>query len=101
MKTWVVWTLRVIVVGFWVALFLSTAQDTIPIPGIHNFDRIIFNQVFPPLYAIPMTLALMQFFYQYFNGTPQSWLMRNAGFAAYAVYVIHTQVYSVAMIAFV
>jgi len=101
MKTWVVWTLRVIVVGLWVALFLSHAQDTIPIPGIHNFDGIIFQQVFPPLYAIPMTLALLQFFYQYFNGTPQSWLMRNAGFAAYAVYVIHTQVYSVAMIAFV
>merc|ERR1712241_1008347 len=34
MKTWVVWTLRVIVVGLWVALFLSHAQDTIPIPGI-------------------------------------------------------------------
>merc|ERR1711977_775084 len=101
MKAWVVWTLRVIVVGFWVALFLSTAQDTIPIPGIHNFDGIIFQQVFPPLYAIPMTLALMQFFYQYFNGTPQGWLMRNADFAAYTVYVIHAPVYSVFMIAFV
>merc|ERR1712193_192704 len=78
MKTWVVWTLRVIVVGFWVTEFLSIAQGT-----------------------IPMTLALMQFFYQYFNGTPQGWLMRNAGIAAYAVYVIHTQVYSVFMIAFV
>merc|ERR1712241_1487463 len=89
-----------VVVGVWVALFLSSAQDTIPFPGIHNFEGIIFNQVFPPLYVIPMTLALMQFFYQYFNGTPQGWLMRNAGIAAYAVYVIHTQVYSVFMIAF-
>ena len=101
MKTWVVWTLRVIVVGFWVTEFLSIAQYTIPIPGIHNFDIWTFGDLFPPLYAIPMTLALMQFFYQYFNGTPQGWLMRNAGIAAYAVYVIHTQVYSVFMIAFV
>merc|ERR1712149_108879 len=101
MKTWVVWTLRVIVVGFWVTEFLSIAQYTIPIPGIHNFDIWTFGDLFPPLYAIPMTLALMQFFYQYFNGTPQGWLMRNAGFAAYTVYVIHAPVYSVFMIAFV
>merc|ERR1711992_433655 len=101
MKTWVVWTLRVIVVGFWVTEFLSIAILTIPIPGIHNFDIWTFGDLFPPLYAIPMTLALMQFFYQYFNGTPQGWLMRNAGFAAYTVYVIHAPVYSVFMIAFV
>merc|ERR1712193_327390 len=101
MKTWVVWTLRVIVVGFWVTEFLSIAQYTIHIPGIHNFDGFTFGDLFPPLYVIPMTLALMQFFYQYFNGTPQGWLMRNAGIAAYTVYVIHAPVYSVFMIAFV
>merc|ERR1712188_135619 len=101
MKTWVVWTLRVIVVGFWVTKFLSTAQYTIPIPGIQNFDSLLFGSLFPPFYAIPMTLALMQFFYQYFNGTPQSWLMRNAGIAAYAVYVIHPLIYCAFMIAFV
>merc|ERR1711977_639206 len=101
MKTWVVWTLRVIVVGFWVLEFLAIAVLTFPIPGIHNFHDFPFGDLFPPLYVIPMTLALIQFFYQYFNGTPQGWLMRNAGIAAYAVYVIHTQVYSVFMIAFV
>merc|ERR1712241_1665189 len=74
MKTWVVWTPRVIVVGFWVTQFLSTAQGTIPIPGIHNFHGFTFGDLFPPLYVIPMTLALMQFFYQYFNGMPQGWL---------------------------
>merc|ERR1711977_753741 len=101
MKTWVVWTLRVIVVGFWVTQFLSIAQYTIPIPGIQNFDSLLFGSLFPPFYAIPMTLALLHFFYQYFNGTPQSWLMRNAGIAAYAVYVIHVSIYSVFTIAFV
>merc|ERR1711977_73977 len=101
MKTWVVWTLRVIVVGFWVAQFLSIAQYTIPIPGIQNFDSLLFGSLFPPFYAIPMTLALLHFFYQYFNGTPQSWLMRNAGIAAYAVCVIHVSIYSVFTIAFV
>merc|ERR1711977_707645 len=89
MKTWVVWTLRVIVVGFWVLEFLAIAVLTFPIPAIQNFNFLLFNELFPPFYVIPMTLALMQFFYQYFNGTPQSWLMRNAGIAAYAVYVIH------------
>merc|ERR1712241_268747 len=101
MKKWVVWTLRVIVVGLWVALFLSIAILTFPIPAIQNFNFLLFNELFPPFYAIPMTLALMQFFYQYFNGTPQSWLMRNAGIAAYAVYVIHPLIYCAFMIAFV
>merc|ERR1712241_125234 len=101
MKTWVVWTPRVIVVGFWVTEFLSIAQYTIPIPGIQNFHGFTFNELFPPFYAIPMTLALLHFFYQYFNGTPQSWLMRNAGIAAYAVYVIHPLIYCAFTIAFV
>merc|ERR1739848_78158 len=61
MKTWVVWTLRVIVVGFWVLQFLSIAILTFPIPAIQNFNFLLFNELFPPFYAIPMTLTLMQF----------------------------------------
>jgi len=100
MKTWVVWSLRVIVVGFWVIIFLGWAQKTIPIPELH-MDMNIIQYFIPPVYAVPMTLAIMQFFHQYFNATPQSKFMRSTGLAAYMVYVIQFWPMQLAMLVFV
>ena len=107
MKTWVVWSLRVIVVGFWVLIYLMTAQFTIPIPSLFNEDTMstainifLVQMIAPPVYAVPMTLAIMQFFHQYFNATPQSKFMRSTGLAAYMVYVIQFWPMELAMLVF-
>ncbi|UPR04381.1 hypothetical protein HOP50_16g77220 [Chloropicon primus] len=100
MKTWVVWTLRVIVVGFWVVYFLLIAQYTIPIPSVH-MDPILGGTLPNPPYAVAMTLAIMQLFHQYFNATPQSQFMRNAGASAYIVYVIQGLALGISGIIFV
>ena len=108
MKTWVVWSLRVIVVGFWVLIYLMFAQFTIPIPSLFNEDTMstainvyLVQMIAPPVYAVPMTLAIMQFFHQYFNATPQSKFMRSTGLAAYMVYVIQFWPMQLAMLVFV
>jgi len=100
MSTWVVWTLRFIVVGFWTIIFMVFAQYTIPIPGSH-LDFELVNGLLPPVYAMPMTLVVLQLFHQYFNATPQSKLMRNAGSAAYLVYVIQFWPMNLVMMTFV
>ena len=50
---------------------------------------------------MPMTLVVLQLFHQYFNATPQSKLMRNAGSAAYLVYVIQFWPMNLVMMTFV
>jgi len=100
MSTWVVWTLRFIVVGFWTIIFMMFAQYTIPIPGSH-LDFALVTGLLPPVYAMPMTLVVLQLFHQYFNASPQSKLMRNAGSAAYLVYVIQFWPMNLVMMTFV
>ena len=100
MSTWVVWTLRFIVVGFWTIIFMVFAQYAIPIPGSH-LDFELVNGLLPPVYAMPMTLVVLQLFHQYFNASPQSKLMRNAGSAAYLVYVIQFWPMNLVMMTFV
>jgi len=100
MSTWVVWTLRFIVVGFWTIIFMMFAQYTIPIPGSHLDIHLVFD-LLPPVYAMPMTLVVLQLFHQYFNASPQSKLMRNAGSAAYLVYVIQFWPMNLVMMTFV
>ena len=100
MSTWVVWTLRFIVVGFWTIIFMVLAQYTIPIPGSHLDFELVFD-LLPPVYAMPMTLVVLQLFHQYFNASPQSKLMRNAGSAAYLVYVIQFWPMNLVMMTFV
>ena len=60
----------------------------------------IIQYFIPPVYAVPMTLAIMQFFHQYFNATPQSKFMRSTGLAAYMVYVIQFWPMELAMLVF-
>merc|ERR1711871_1699928 len=100
MSTWVVWSLRFIVVGFWTIIFMMFAQYTIPIPGSH-LDFALVTGLLPPVYAMPMTLVVLQLFHQYFNASPQSKLMRNAGSAAYLVYVIQFWPMNLVMMTFV
>ena len=50
---------------------------------------------------MPMTLVVLQLFHQYFNASPQSKLMRNAGSAAYLVYVIQNWPMNLVMMTFV
>merc|ERR1711977_289144 len=92
MATWVVWSLRTIVVGFWVLFFFQVAQSSIPISSVHIDGNL--EQISIPIYAVAMTLAEMQLFHQYFNSSPQSKFMKSAGLAAYTVYVIHPWVLS-------
>ncbi|QDZ25173.1 putative acyltransferase [Chloropicon primus] len=99
MKAWVVWTLRVIVVGFWILIFLYVNAHALPIPGVHITFAVL--DFIPPVYAVAMTLAIMQLFHQYFNATPQSQFMRNAGASAYIVYVIQFWPMLTSMIIFV
>ena len=73
---------------------------TIPIPGSH-LDFALVTGLLPPVYAMPMTLVVLQLFHQYFNATPQSKLMRNAGSAAYLVYVIQFWPMNLVMMTFV
>ena len=85
----------------WVILFFSIAQSGIPIPNCCGINYSFFVNFIVPVYAIVMTLALMQVFHQYFNATPQSKLAKGAGQAAYAVYVIHLPINMVAVMAMV
>ena len=100
MSTWVVWTLRFIVVGFWTIIFMMFVQSLFSIPGSH-LDIPFLLSFLPPVYAMPMTLVVLQLFHQYFNATPQSKLMRNAGSAAYLVYVIQFWPMNLVMMTFV
>jgi len=94
MATWLVWFLRITVVGFWVLQFFNIAQVYPPGPlsSVHIDGNL--EQISIPIYAVAMTLAEMQLFHQYFNSSPQSKFMKSAGLAAYAVYVIHPWVLS-------
>merc|ERR1711977_335917 len=100
MATWLVWFLRITVVGFWVLQFFNIAQVYPPGPlsSVHigNLEAISI-----PIYAVAMTLAEMQLFHQYFNSSPQSKFMKSAGLAAYAVYVIHPWVIDAFAVAYV
>merc|ERR1712048_1460945 len=99
METWIVWMLRTIVVGFWILIFCTVGGWLSFIPNFNVF--MTANSLIPPAYAVPMTLALIQFFHQYFNGTPPSKIAKNAGAAAYTVYIIHPLIYNVWIIAFI
>merc|ERR1739848_675811 len=100
MATWLVWFLRITVVGFWVLQFFNIAQIYPPGPlsSVHigNLEAISI-----PIYAVAMTLAEMQLFHQYFNSSPQSKFMKSAGLAAYTVYVIHPWVLSLFQLIFI
>ena len=61
MPAWVVWPLRLIVLGFWVTFFLATAQVTIPIPGL-SLDSGLVDSIAPPLYATVVSLNLLFLF---------------------------------------
>jgi hypothetical protein len=99
MATWLVWSLRTIVVGFWVLYFFLVAQSSIPISSVHIDGSL--QQISIPVYAIAITLAEMQLFYQYFNSSPQSKFMKSAGLAAYTVYVIHPWVLDTFVVAWI
>jgi len=99
MQTWVAWTLRVVCVGFWTLVFLMTAEYAIPIPSIEAKQWELVMNLIPPVYAVAMTLAIMQLFHQYFNA--QSSLMRWAGPTAYIVYAIHFWPMNLVMITFI
>merc|ERR1712019_153096 len=79
---------------------MGAGSGIIPIQGV-NIDAGVLENLLPPIYAVPMTLALIQFFHQYFNSTPPSKIAKSAGAAAYTVYIIHTLVYNVWIIAFI
>ena len=106
MATWVVWCLRTIVIGFWVLIFLEIGQFTIP--GLSSvridFDSLDLHNLgdlFIPIYAIAMTLAMMQLFHQYLNTTfDKKWVV-SVGAAAYAVYVIHPWVMNLFTLIFI
>jgi len=99
MKKWVVWVLRAYVVAmmvtdvFWVISYYGMGHH-----GIHINK---FWYVLVPTYAVAMTLVMMQLFHQYFNATPQSKLMKNAGVAAYTVYIIQFWPMQVVMLTYV
>jgi hypothetical protein len=100
MATWLVWCLRITVVGFWVLQFFNIAQYYPPGPlfSVHIGS---LESISIPIYAVAMTLAEMQLFHQYFNSSPQSKFMKSAGLAAYTVYVIHPWVLSLFQLIFI
>jgi hypothetical protein len=100
MATWLVWCLRITVVGFWVLQFFNIAQYYPPGPlsSVHIGS---LESISIPIYAVAMTLAEMQLFHQYFNSSPQSIFMKSAGLAAYTVYVIHPWVLSLFQLIFI
>jgi hypothetical protein len=106
MATWLVWCLRIVCVGFWVLFLLEVGQfgayGQPTIPGLASLGMnpsLVGIQT--PVYAVAMTLAIMQLFHQYFNSSPQSKFMKSAGLAAYAVYVIHPWVIDAFAVAYV
>ena len=107
MKCWVVWVLRAVVViilgwTLYVKLHIygpipDLSPGKVP-PGLGIFiDPCITKGV----YSVVTTLALMQLFHQYFNRSPQSVLSRNAGAAAYTVYIIHFVVLNLMTLIFI
>jgi len=106
MATWVVWFLRIVCVGFWVLVLLEVGQfgayGQPTIPGLASLGmNPSLVDIQTPVYAVAMTLAIMQLFHQYFNSSPQSKFMKSAGLAAYAVYVIHPWVIDAFAVAYI
>ena len=106
MKTWIVWFLRIFVVGMWLLIFLEVGQWTVPgLSSLHirylPMDMPSLADIQIPVYAIAMTLAELQLFHQFFNGSPQSEFSIFANAAAYTVYLIHPWVYNVFIVIFI
>merc|ERR1712094_155606 len=98
MKKWVVWVLRAYVVAIMAFQMAWVSHYGMGHHGIHINK---FWYVLVPTYAVAMTLVMMQLFHQYFNATPQSKLMKNAGVAAYTVYIIQFWPMMVVMLTYV
>merc|ERR1712159_441241 len=73
----------------WLLIFLDIGEVTIPGLSSLNINDDLSGTLKVGVYAIAITLAEMQLFYQYFNTYfNKQWLV-HAGAAAYTVYVIH------------
>ena len=99
MKPWVFWSLRVFVAGIWLISFLEILAFTFSISSIKINPEL--NELKIPMYAVAMTLVMMQLFYKYFNSYFNSKILMSMGTAAYTVYIIHPWVLNVVMLMYV
>lgn len=90
MKMWVAWVLRLYTLAFIAYFFCAYSDLTIPLRL--KIERGHQSETWTNLetqFAVSMTFVWIQLFYQYFNKSPQSKIARNAGVAAYGVYITH------------
>jgi len=92
MERWLVWLLRALVVAAWVVAGVYCSQNT-ELFGLQignlGMDPTYFQLLFPGVYSVPISIALIQIYHEFCNGTPQNKVMAFMSNASYAVYVIH------------
>ena len=104
MKAWVVWVLRAVVVIILGLNLYGILHIFGPLPNLSlplGLTSFLGCCIITGVYSVATTLALMQLFHQYFNRSPQSVLSRNAGAAAYTVYIIHFVVLNLMTLIFI
>ncbi|QDZ23717.1 acyltransferase domain-containing protein [Chloropicon primus] len=92
MERWLVWLLRVLVVAAWAVAGVYCSQNT-ELFGLQigslGLDPTYFQLLFPGVYSVPISIALIQIYHEFCNGTPQNKVMAFMSNASYAVYVTH------------
>ena len=100
MRTWVYWTVRVVVLGFWVLIFCELAQSWKIPTVIRHLNVELLDTLTPPIFAVPMSLFVLHSFSHWFN--PQTPGRFHWAFwaSSYAVYVLQALFYFPLFIAY-
>ncbi|UPR03592.1 hypothetical protein HOP50_13g69220 [Chloropicon primus] len=101
MDAWVVWTLRAIVLGFWVIFFCDLAQYWEVAAGALRLDSELLACLTPPVYTVPVTLVILHAWSRWFNTTSPSKITRAVWETSYAAYANQTLFYMPLFVAYV
>ena len=100
MRTWVYWTVRVVVLGFWVLIFCELAQSWKIPTVIRHLNVELLDTLTPPIFAVPMSLFVLHSFSHWFNPQTPGRLHKAFWASSYAVYVFQALFYLPLFIAY-
>ena len=100
MRTWVYWTVRVVVLGFWVLIFCELAQSWKIPTVIRHLNVELLDTLTPPIFAVPMSLFVLHSWSHWFNPQTPGRLHKAFWASSYAVYVFQALFYLPLFIAY-
>jgi len=100
MRTWVYWTVRVVVLGFWVLIFCELAQSWKIPTVIRHLNVELLDTLTPPIFAVAMSLFVLHSFSHWFNPQTPGRLHKAFWASSYAVYVFQALFYLPLFIAY-